>query len=439
MLAASLVVLWRYANDDYVTPRRSPSARALLQVLETNPGIRDSMKLAQDASRYMSVAVAGALHYLFGRVDAANADVFFEQLLDEGIISGPIFLLRQQLSRLRDERGAKLQGMLIALCIKAWEAFVSGENMKQLRFVPGIDNPPKISNVDEASLRSGVTAERSVHCISPIEGAKIPTETSEIDVEITEITPAMAAEMLERNDANRGMAMLVVEKYSRDMKNGAWALNGQTIKVGKSGRLLDGQHRLQAAVIARTSFPAIIVRGLEEGVFDTFDLGPRRAIGDVLRDRGEINTSSLGAALRQLWLLQHRLIQSRGATPTIAEMLEMLERNPELRESARLQHKLRDITAPTIAITLHYLFRRVDRQRADWFLDRLSDGAELSPRHPVLILRDQLMRARSQRKIMVSDAERGAWIIKAWNAYFSGSLSCSTEMAADRAAEGTIS
>jgi len=67
MLGAALVVLWRYANDDYVTPKRSPSAHALLQVLENNPGIRDSMKLAQGASRFMSIAVAGALHYLFTR------------------------------------------------------------------------------------------------------------------------------------------------------------------------------------------------------------------------------------------------------------------------------------------------------------------------------------------------------------------------------------
>jgi hypothetical protein len=418
MLAAALGVLWRYANDDYVSPRRSsPSAQALLRVLENNPGIRDSMKLAQDASRFMSAAVAGALHYLFTRADAANADLFFEQLLDEEISTGPLFLLRQQLAALRDARGSKSQGVLLALCIKAWEAFSSNSEMKQLRFVPGNDNAPRVSNLDEASLRSGVTEEPRARRTPVVSEGKVARAMPQIEVDITEITPDIANQMLEHNDANRGIAALVVEKYARDMTRGAWVLNGQTIKFGKSGRLLDGQHRLQASVLSRRAFPAIIVRGLDDAVFDTFDLGSRRAIGDVLRDRGEINTSSLGAALRQLWLLQHGLIQSRGATPTIAELLGVLEQNPDLRESARLQHKIREITAPTLILTLHYLFTHVDKDKASWFIDRLSDGAELAPRHPILTLRDQLTRAHSQRKVKVSDAERAAWTIKAWNAY----------------------
>jgi hypothetical protein len=418
MLGAALAVLWRYANDDYVSPRRSsPSAQALLQVLENNPGIRDSMKLAHDASRFMSSAVAGTLHYLFTRANAVNADLFFEPLLDEEISTGPIFLLRQQLAALRDARGAKSQGVLLALCIKAWEAFISESEMKQLRFVLGSDKAPRVSNVDEASLRSGVAEEPTSRRASVPTDATITMAMPQIEVEITEINPDVANEMLEHNDANRGIAALVVEKYSRDMTRGAWALNGQTIKFGKSGRLLDGHHRLQASVLSKHSSPAIIVRGLDDAVFDTFDLGSRRAIGDVLRDRGEINTSSLGAALRQLWLLQHGLIQSRGATPTIAELLEVLEQNPDLRESARLQHKIREITAPTLILTLHYLFSHVDRGKASWFIDRLSDGAELAPRHPILTLRDQLTRAHSQRKVKVSDAERAAWTIKAWNAY----------------------
>jgi hypothetical protein len=416
MLAAALSVLWRYANDDYVSPRRSsPSAQALLQILENNPSIRDSMKLTQDASRLMSPAIAGALHYLFTCADAENAHTYFDQLLDEEISAGPIFLLRQQLKQLRETRGAKSQGLLLALCIKTWEALISGVEIRQLRFVPGNDHTPRISNLNEASLRSGIAEEPIVRTIviDNNRAAALP----HIEVEITEITPNAAEEMLEHNDSNRSITALVVEKYARDMRQGAWALNGQTIKFGKSGRLLDGQHRLQAAILSERSFPAIIVRGLDDAVFDTFDLGSRRAIGDVLRDRGEINTSSLGAALRQLWLLWHGLIQSRGAAPTIAELLDLLEQNPELRESARLQYKIREITAPTLIITLHYLFSRVDKHLAGSFLDRLSDGAELTPRHPILTLRDQLTRAHNQRKVKVSDAERAAWTIKAWNAY----------------------
>jgi hypothetical protein len=417
MLAAALVALWRYANDDYVSPTRSPSAHALLQLLENNPGIRDSMKLVQDVSRLMSIAVGGALHYLFTQANPSRADTFFEQLLDEEVAHGPVFLLRQQLTRLKSARGTKSQGLLIGLTIKAWEAFAAGEDMKQLRFVPGNDNPPRISNLDETSLRAGVANESATMSAVPFAKRTISVEMPKIEVEFRQISPEAAEEMLKCNDANRGVAWAVVEKYARDMNRHSWALNGQTIKFGKSGRLLDGQHRLHASLHAKTSFPAIVVRGLDDAVFDTFDLGSRRAIGDVLRDRGELNTSSLGAALRQLWLLEHGLIQSRGAAPTIAELLNVLEQNPDIRDSVRLQHKIRNITAPSIIITLHYLFSRVDKSRADGFLDRLSDGADLPTRHPILTLRDQLLRARNERKLTISDAERAAWAIKAWNAY----------------------
>lgn len=292
--------------------------------------------------------------------------------------------------------------------------------MKQLRFVPGNDNTPRVSGVNEASLRSGVAEDTRGQRRPILADGQVTIALPQLQVEVREITPDVANEMLGHNDANRGIAALLVEKYARDMSRGAWALNGQTIKFGTTGRLLDGQHRLQASVLSGHSFPAIIVRGLDDAVFDTFDLGARRAIGDVLRDRGEHNTSILGAALRQLWLIQHGLIQSRGATPTLVELLDLLKEHPDLRESARLAHKIASITAPTLVLTLHYLFSRVDRGQASWFLDRLSDGADLPPRHPILTLRDQLMRAHNQRKVKVSDAERAAWTIKAWNAFRDG-------------------
>jgi hypothetical protein len=95
-------------------------------------------------------------------------------------------------------------------------------------------------------------------------------------------------------------------------------------------------------------------------VFDTFDLGARRAIGDILIDRHELNTSTLAATLRQLWLLNNGFLQHRAVSPTVSELLDTLENHSAIRDSVRLSGRIRDVIAPSIGCALHYLFTQVD-------------------------------------------------------------------------------
>ena len=62
------------------------------------------------------------------------------------------------------------------------------------------------------------------------------------------ITPGDAEQMLESNEANRNMRARVVSAYARDMETDRWLVTGETIKIGRHGELLDGQHRLQAII-----------------------------------------------------------------------------------------------------------------------------------------------------------------------------------------------
>lgn len=94
---------------------------------------------------------------------------------------------------------------------------------------------------------------------------------------------------------------------------------------------------------ARRGFDAIVVEGLDETVFDTFDLGARRSIGDILIDKNETNTSTLAAVLRQLWLLKKNLLQYRVISPTVSELLDTLEQEPEIVTAS---------SSPTASVTL---------------------------------------------------------------------------------------
>lgn len=412
-LAAALLIVWRYANENVVGKAKKVSGQTLLGVLDANPDIRSSVRLTRDVSPILPHGVAAALHCIFSQIDAETADKFFQEIVEPTKTDGhaPYILSRQMADSLGDG-GSRNQSVVIALTIKAWEAFRAGKTVGVLRFSQGTEAFPKISDLPENARFDGIIRGHRVHRENE---ESPPADTLHVNFE--HITPGRAAQILESNSGNRSVASAVVDKYARDMKVGAWVLNGQTIKIGQSGRLLDGQHRCAAAIKAGRGFDAVVVEGLDDSVFDTFDLGMRRSIGEILQDRQEINTSTLAAVLRQVWLIKNGLLQHRAVSPTVAELLDLLDNNPAVRESVRLSYKIRDVVAPGLACALHFFFAQVHKSKAEEFVARLGDGANLSEFSPILRLRERLNKDRASRKRDMSDAEKAAILIKAWNAF----------------------
>ena len=81
---------------------------------------------------------------------------------------------------------------------------------------------------------------------------------------LTEITPSVAENiLLHHNDNNRKMKQAMVSKYRMAMKNGRWNTTdlpeGSRFVFDKSGRLLSGQHRLRAAVMANYTITNVTI------------------------------------------------------------------------------------------------------------------------------------------------------------------------------------
>lgn len=410
-LAAALTVLWRFANDDFTSQRNKVSSQALLAILEENPDIRFSMRASKVASPLVAHGLGTALHFMFSKVDPTKADEFFAELGAESATSTPgNQSLKKQLEESVREGGRRSQVQVGGLLIRAWEAYRTGRSLTLVRYSPGHDAFPSISGMDGRVRFDGVKHSNN-------EKGGLPTgPLANLTVRVEIITPVRAGEILSRNDRNRKIASAVVEKYGRDMKSGAWVLNGQTIKIGASGRLLDGQHRCAAAEKHGVSFPAIVVEGLDDDVFDTFDLGQRRSISAILRDREETNTANLAAAIRYVWLIEKGYMTLRNVAPTISELLDTLDRHPEVRESVRFITRVRDVTS-SISLALHYFFSRAHKEKADEFLERLGDGVMLGAGSPILKLREILLADRANLKRRLSDSEKAALTIKAWNAH----------------------
>ena len=90
-----------------------------------------------------------------------------------------------------------------------------------------------------------------------------------ITVEVEVISPAEAEAYLKNNAHHRKVKQKKVDAYIGDLKEGRWKLNGKTITFDSNGRLLGGQHRLNAVVQSGVSLTTLVVRGLDPELIET--------------------------------------------------------------------------------------------------------------------------------------------------------------------------
>ena len=239
-------------------------------------------------------------------------------------------------------------------------------------------------------------------------------------VEIVAISPELAEQWLGKNTHNRNVRPRVVEMYARDMAAGSWDLNGEAIKFAADGTLLDGQHRLHAIVKAGATVPVLVIRGLPLETQTTMDTGAKRTPGDALALIGESHAKTLASMARRIAMWdrydrKHYSLQGSGATN--AELLETIQKYPDMRVSAEYAERYRRaINLPAAPLGFcHWALCGVSVDHADVFFDGLSTGANLGKRNPVLVLRERLKEeflsaARTPERALV------AMVFKAWNA-----------------------
>lgn len=107
--------------------------------------------------------------------------------------------------------------------------------------------------------------------------------------EIIEITPELAKEYLEANmEENRNIQVATVQGYAMMMRLGKWNLTHQGIAFDESGKLIDGQHRLKAVILANVPVKMMVTRNVQRkpGEAFTIDTGRRRTFGNIAQISG---------------------------------------------------------------------------------------------------------------------------------------------------------
>jgi len=238
--------------------------------------------------------------------------------------------------------------------------------------------------------------------------------------EIIDVTPGIAVEWLEANAINRNLKRSKLASYRRSIEAGRWNITGESIKFSKSGRLLDGQHRLTAVAQSGMTIKTYVVWGLEDEAQVAMDSGVPRSAADVLAIDGLKNRSRVTAVAR-LALAEHLGLPFDGIAFSNLEVVDFIQKTPDLSDAVELlgQRGRQTPVVTRVADLCFWKFYRLDPDAALQFFTSFASGANLEADNPILVLRRRLTGEYGQaRRIRIN--EQISLVIRAWNYWRKG-------------------
>ncbi|MEU1420495.1 hypothetical protein [Kitasatospora sp. NPDC005751] len=239
------------------------------------------------------------------------------------------------------------------------------------------------------------------------------------------ITPEIAAEFLSRNSVNRRLDNGQVEALREAILRNEWQVTHQGIAFDRSGRLLDGQHRLRAIIDAGVPVEMFVFDGLSEDAFPVLDTGKRRSAADTLSSTGEKYLTLLSSTIRHVLLFRTMPnepwtgVRSRVSNDRI--LAEYKANVDSYRVAVTVGRELaKHMFASQTALAVGYFLTTEAAPAADiddW-ISGLKSGANLDPGDARLVLREvpkDTVKRGSRRRLDMRD--QVSMYIKAWNAW----------------------
>lgn len=251
----------------------------------------------------------------------------------------------------------------------------------------------------------------------PARSTVTPLAMAQPSTGIMKISPTMAANWLEHNGHNRRLDEPTVAMFVRLIQAGRWALTNDAVTFAPDGTILNGQHRLTAIVRTGVTCSIAVMRNVAMDSQVHMDTGKKRSAGDHLAILGYRNYVNLAAVARvALHYATGTLINETNHKLSNDELVEFIATNTDLIDASEQAVKIRaHLDAPVSVVgCVAWLFRQVDPDDAERFLDAWTTGAGLDDGSPVLALTARLREIRRNKR-KVTRAEYLALIIRAWN------------------------
>lgn len=238
------------------------------------------------------------------------------------------------------------------------------------------------------------------------------------------VTPTIAADWLEKhNTHNRDESQNRVDIYARDMEQGRWQFNGESIQFDIHGTLMNGQHRLRAIMQSGQAQKFNIVTGVDSASQITMDQGTRRtpaeqmAVADIKVD----GTTASAIRIYMRWYAGRLFGDVVANKVSTTEIVEWAQSNPQVIENirnirAQLGNKRIVGVTPALTLAIALRFHTIDHEDADEFFHQLKTMEDVPAKSPVSALWKKLDRARDSR-IRYTERDLIAFFVVAWNAF----------------------
>lgn len=241
------------------------------------------------------------------------------------------------------------------------------------------------------------------------------------------VTPELAKEYLSHNTLNRVLNKRYIGKYVEEMKKGLWTLSNDAIIFSENGRLLNGQHRLNAVVQSGVSCEFLVGFGYPESTFNVLDSGKARSAGDVLRCFNIKNSTGIASVIKKyLSLVVH--IESNPNAIMVGNSTIFEEYDKDrffwdyIFASARRETEdgCRAFTQSELGGYHAYLVkeRQYEPDYVLSFFEQLTDREQCT-NNTISLLRKLIVNDRMSNR-HIPAKHRQMLFIKTWNAYVDG-------------------
>lgn len=238
----------------------------------------------------------------------------------------------------------------------------------------------------------------------------------EIRASVLFITPKTARNLLDKNLENqRRVKKDNLTKVEGAIRADLFRLNGESIIISKTGRLLNGQHRIIAVVNTGIGIWSVVVENVPDEYFDTMDSGSSRRFQDVLKIGGSSHAHAMATTIQ-------RLAEYRRDPGTVGSMYpfssvhlnKVRAESQGIEDSINACQKRRSIISTTRCAWLHYLgMQRCPKFCSDFF-DKFFTGLNLEDGSAIAAFRYRLIQSSSgARKLDMIEVL--ALLVKAWN------------------------
>ncbi len=229
------------------------------------------------------------------------------------------------------------------------------------------------------------------------------------------ITREDAARLMEKNTNNRPITKATLKRYTKEMAEGKWRYNGETIKISKSGYIFDGQHRLQSVIDSGVTIEAELINDIDDDVFDTIDVGKQRTNGDMFAIAGVKNSTSVSSVINPFYCLMVKTPKSAaGSVLSKHDALCVYKAYSSDIDSLHITRRFMSVPPKFVHACHVYLLQFNDKDLVDSFFDQLYTGKIRDGFEQVVVLRDWFIKVLSNKDSKPVPVEYLAKVLKAF-------------------------